>query len=510
MEHRGKRLTWNIRTYRTLPIGDETTLDINNFWASLPMSTQDEIFALYEDMYEALETYENPKQLDEYLIKKVAALFKLHPYDKIMEYYHGKAKIKLPLNLKDRYLPNDDVPDLTYLRKEYHELMGLSILLKIMIPIWGTYIVWISSIAGTNFKEYRAAGLLKEAGLEKTAGYARLVRYISTYWDGYMQEHSGAAILAGLGGSEVPSWLLGNVLIRHVATTQLIQQSNPAIPPISISAIYNYIDHLVKTMDKLFGGKITEKGLDGNSSGDDDNTSVAENYKIKQEISEGIIVTHEVQLTRLHENILTRLAPDADVKQLRALKRKTKEHFKDGFYPTSFSKALCKWVLDPVVTAGILDYVNYDAIISAHEITYTLLKHWGFDRIALLIFGRESQGNIAANVMRQQITDQQLEVLNQIYPHTPNTNLKRKPSKRDSNVAVVGIRYVINPLYSTWWEIAPWEDEEQYASYGIKNRIMGMPADIETLLADLIIHLKTKVHPGLTSIVDLSNPQPVP
>lgn len=508
MEHRGQTLTWNIRTFRSVKVNANFVTDINGYWAKLPLEQQDAIFNLYQQIADAFESIEATRRLDEALLRLVAELFKYHPFEDIMKYYHSFSRIKLPTDLKDGY-GRKDTPELTYLRNEYYELLGLAIVLKIMVPIWGTYISIIAAETGTNFKEYRAARLLQRASIVNSNAYKRLYNYIYTYWEGYTEEHSGAAIVAGLDGSQVPNWLLGNVLIRRISTTGLLQANDPSPPEMIISAIYNYIDYLTKTMDKQFGGRINEKGLENSSASDDDNTSVAENYKIKQEISEGLIVTHELHLINNAHGILQRLDPTCPVDNLRQVQHLCQSfNNTDVFQPTLLSKALTMWVLDPVVTAKMIDYVNYNAVLSAHMITYTLLKHWGYHSLALLLFAQRAPNDVAQYSVKLQITDEQMDVLDKIYPHAPNTNTKRKPARRDNNVAAVGIRQVASALYATWWQIASWENEQDYPGISIKNRVIGIPHDLEPRLADLVIHLKTNIHPGLQSWVDLKTGKP--
>lgn len=501
IEHRGEILSWDIVTYRSLKVNENLITDINNYWFRLPMETQDKIFQIYSDISEVFDTTENTRKLNEALVRLVAQLFEYHSFDDVMNYYTNFSRIKLPPDLRDHYVEGN-IPELTYLRNEYKDLIVFSICLKIMIPIWGRYIA-LTGVENTTMKEYRAAALLSGSNIVKCRAYERLKSYTTTYWEGYTDDHSGAAILAGLDGSQVPNYLMGNVLIRRISAYELIQISSQEPSQTIISAIFNYIDNLTKMMDRQFGGRINEKSLE-NSVGDDDNTSFAENYKIKQEVSEGIIATHEVHLIRHTESILSRLNPEYPVDKFRPFMDVLHKTFPNGFAPTVLSKALCQWVLDPVITAKMLDYVNYEAVLSAHAATYMLLRSWGYNSLALYIFAeKQPSGQMMNNVVRMQVTDQQLEQLEKIYPYSQNVTTKRKPSRRDSNVAVVAIRYVLESLYGYSWAVAPWEDPNQYPTIPMNDRCITLYPDIELQLADLIIFLKTKVHPGLTSIIDL-------
>lgn len=500
IEHRGEILSWDIVTYRSMKVSDNLITDINNYWSRLPLDKQDAIFNIYKEISDTFDTIENSRMLNAALLRLVAQLFEYHSFDDVLNYYKHYSRIKLPPDLRDHYVEGN-IPELTYLRTEYMDLIAFSIALKSMIPVWGRYIA-LTGVENAALKEYRAAALLSESNIVNCRAYERLKLYTTTYWEGYTEEHSGAAILAGLDGSQVPLYLMGLVLIRRISSYELVQETSGEQSQTIISAIFNYIDNLTKTMDKTFGGRINEKSLE-NSVGDDDNTSFAENYKIKQEVSEGIIVAHEVHLIRYPESIITRLNPEYQVENFKPFLELLYKSFPEGFIPTPISKALCQWVLDPVITAKMLDYVKYDAVLAAHAATYMLLRSWGFNTLALFVFAeKQITQQMMNNVVRMQVTDQQLEELERLYPFAPNVTTKRKPSRRESNVAVVAIRHVLEPLYGVSWRVAPWEQPSQYPTVPMNERMFSMFSDIEQQLANLVIFLKTKVHPGLKSIVE--------
>lgn len=498
VEHKGQELVFEIKTFRTLNVTPNLITDINRYWAGLPAEAQDQIFQIYQKIQTVFESVENIRVLDQYLIKLTNQLFEYHRFEDIMAYYRSRSNIKLP-QLKDAYSSDRDVPELTYLRGEYYELIGLCIVMKIMIPIWGSYIAFVAGDMGSNFKEYRAARLLRGLPITHSSGYTRLMTYINAHWEGNTDKQMSAAILAGLDENQVPSWLMGNVLVRRIATAELIQSDSVVPANTIITDVYNFIDSLSNTMDKQFGGRINEKGLD-NSGNDEDNTSVIENYKIKQELSEGVIMSHEVYMTDYAEQILKRLAPDCPLARLRENFRKVKDFMDNDIPVKHLSTRLVQWILHPVVTAQSLDRVGYDALKSTYVIAYTLLEYWGYQDLAILLMSKMENRPVASNVIRQTITQQQLDALNKIYPYTPNTHLKRKIAKSDTNIAVTGIRSVILPIYSYWWRVPDWINPADYPQLRIENSIMPTMGDIEIRLADLIIFLKTQVHNQLPRI----------
>ena len=71
--------------------------------------------------------------------------------------------------------------------------------------------------------------------------------------------------------------------------------------------MYRYITNTIKSLDKRFKGKIRNK-KNKPTGDDDDNASVIEGYKVKQEQSDGDLVTLSVYSERI-EDIIFRLQP---------------------------------------------------------------------------------------------------------------------------------------------------------------------------------------------------------
>lgn len=506
IEHRGEELHWNTRTFRKLKMDDYTVIDINKYWELLPIETQDKIFAIYKQILEAFETTEVTKRLDAILTPLVTELYKYHRYEDIANYFHKHAKVKMYEELSDTYT-NGLEPDLTYLKKDYVGLVILTIALKPMIPIFGQYISTVQAEVGNQFKEYVAAGLLRQTDIVKSPGYERLAVYINAYWEGDVEDFSSAAVLSGLDKAQVPEWLLGIVLIRRIAVARLIQTWQPDTPTVIITDIYNLIKSQVNTFDKSFGGRVNEKGLDRGIRGDDDdNTSVIENYKIKQEVAEGIIATHDVFLKTRGLHILKRIDETCPEKLYHDIKKKFFTHLttKDAegnmsslYTPESFTITLIKWTLDPVVTARSIDEISFDAILEGAFVTHALLTHWGYKHIAIMLFAERQRTSSSAlvNMVRTELTDEQYAELEKIYPHTPNTILRRKTAKYESNVGVRAIRTLLSQFYSSWWKIAPWEQQKDYPDLTINNeRVIPLPTDMERVLADFIIFTRGTNH----------------
>lgn len=492
LEDSNRVLEFEVSNYRKFEIGGDYILDINKYWASKSQMVQSTIFDLYRQINNAIETIEDTKVLDRQLTYLIGQLYQYHPYDDILAYVR-MSDIKIPqmTNKNEGY-----IQELTYRTDDYVGLLALVLAMKPMVPIWASYMQAIKNEIGGSLKEYRAASLLKEAGIIHSEGYLRLFSYINEYWNGYTKNHSSAAIIEGIDRFTVPDWLMGNVLVRRISTAPLEQKGDNEDPKIIISAVYNCIENLVSNMDKCFGGRVNNKSADGGYETDEDNSSVIENYKIKQEVSEGVIKAHEVYLRDKPIEILKRIDETCPVENFYKVKDKFERSFKQ-FEIDSFRLYIVKWVLDPVVTARTLDELGYEAVMNGYHIAYSLLNHWGFNHIALLLYATRHKQAAFSNVKRLKITDEQLTKLEAIYPHRPESLAKRKIPRVEANVGSRAILTLLNNLYGSWWELAPWESSDHYPKLDIRDRITAIPFDIEPMLADMVIHTRGVLYPKL-------------
>lgn len=501
IEHKGERLVFNVSTYRNLKVTNNIVFDINNYWSRLPVDVQDKIFNCYQQAWYDFKEIENTRRLDEAMIKTFEELYQYHTFEELKVYIGLHSNLKWPTDLKTEY-GDGHVKELTYLKDEYRDLIVLALAMKVALPIFGEYIDFIHGEISNNTKNYRAAGLLVKSEIVQSSGFQRLKEYVQAAWEGNKNDHSTAAVIAGIDKSQAPQWLLGNVLVRRLANAELIQANSTDDPRMLVSMIFNYSDHLTGTMDKEFGGRINDKSLDSGTLGDDDNTSVAENYKIKSDVSEGIILTHQIFISTRQEAILQRLDKTVNLEEYHRYRKLFDKNYQE-FTVTILGKTIVQWVLHPVVSAEIIEYVNYDAVISAYIMAYTLLKHWGYDHIAMMLIAQPHKGTTqfqsVAGFARRQITPEQLNQLDELYVDAPQDNRKRQASRLHRNVAANAILTLTGELYGTWWKVAPWEDEKMLIDLhaNVMERLTALPYDIDTELAKLIIFLKTEIHPGL-------------
>ena len=150
------------------------------------------------------------------------------------------------------------------------------------------------------------------------------------------------------------------------------------------------------------------------------------------------------------------------------------------------------------MTAKIIEYVDYDAVINMYVMAYTLLKHWGFDHVAMILLSQPdtsaNNGGVAAYA-RKGITPDQMKALDEIYVDSPQDNRRRQKSRLHTNVAANAIALLTTEVYGMWWKVCSWEDPKMLLALhaNVQERLVALPYDMDQELARLVIHLKTNI-----------------
>lgn len=170
----------------------------------------------------------------------------------------------------------------TYLRDDYLELVNMAILYKPMIPIWAEYGRLLEQLSSTNsYREYQSMSLLSRSTAVNIPPLDRLRRYVDT--SSLDSKTAMSAALGGIGSSELPDWLMSMVIIRKLVIIELSSYEDSSN---IVSVVYHHVRNTIKSVDRKFSGRIREKSKPRGED-DDDNKSIVETYKIKQEISDG-------------------------------------------------------------------------------------------------------------------------------------------------------------------------------------------------------------------------------
>ncbi len=495
LSHRGEESFWDISSYyqrsgeKTPALADNTMFDeINAYWAQLSPERQQAIWDTYCQAREILDTHYDIDALRRPLAQVVKQLYDLMPIQEIA-YWSKFQGIRLPSTLKDHY-GDRDPPDRTYLRQDYQGLVALAIALRPMLPIWGEFIGSTHKEAGNAFKEYQALRLLQHASITQSQEWQRLELYVHASLENSQQPTlSSTAVLTGLGSAEMPTWLLGLVVVRRLTVAPIsAKEDNSSL----ISNIHQYISNTLKSQDRKLGtqkfggtGKVSDKNKPDKNP-EDQKASVVELYKVKQEVSDGDLVILNVYTEDVHR-MAAGIDPTYDawkvdrcvecIQQLQHLR--TEPHWMH----------LAQWVVHPVMSPRGVPHLNKPSLLRVLAVTQALLWHWGFYDLAALATASplqtaEDQTGVFAEG-RPRIPKQLVDQAGIHWPHY-RAGRGKQVTERQQNVGTRAADKFCDAVTANDWQLhCPTELLELTSRYP-NTRRLKLPQDIRATTMNLL------------------------
>lgn len=486
-EHNGESLEWRGNTYNRTKLAEPEKFfdDINGYWAGLPFTQQNEIWAIYKQINDTLNVVLNGSKTHSTLQILLKKLYLLHPLDSLNYWIRMKSKVKYPPDLKTEFT-KDDIKEMTYLRSDYEGLLTLTLALRIVLPVFSKYMAAAEKESGGQFKEYLAMSLLATTNIAECAYMERLRVYVAASSSIDENKPSLALILGGLGSAQIPAYLLALAVTRRVAVAELKTSGDPVV---IISNVWNYISSTSRDLDKKFGGSTKDKNVTESAS-EDDKSSVVENYKIKQEVTEAATIPDTVFMER-YIDVPRQIDPTITEQEIKRLWNH--QRILSTFTPLPFQLYLAGWVLAPTVSARSIEHLEYNALIIALVTAQGLLWHWGFPDLAALMTATKAPpapgmefGSSMMSRGYKAATPEMIEVLDSQYPYWKRTS-KKGGRTIDSNYALIGVRELMQEINASDWELKAPKDLIESVTMLEYDNGYAAPLDLEYQLVDFII-----------------------
>lgn len=500
MEHNGETLDWNMKRFTRSPINENVVCDINTYWSRLPKESQDSIWAIYKDIMN-LFWYSPYELLTERLSLKIVELYKYHDFDIIQNYILNEANVTVfdTIFEKPEAGRNEET---TYCLNEFYGLLALIVYLRPLLPILSEYTIVLDSKFPSPFVIHNAVRIIGVTKIVHCEPYRYLRRYVFSFWKGKSATPtSSAPAIAGLGDTEVPEWILTNVIFKPLLVFPILHggggsnetQFNPVVK--LYWAVKTWTDEHHKQFDV-----ITTKTAGGSDIGDDDDkTSIAEHYKITSDISEGTIVFHEVFSLKT-ESVLKNQDETCPKEIFNAL---VDNQIRQPVNISETHITLMQWVLSETIAVDSLAHISYKALASLNVVCSSLLFHWGFPKLALIsLSSPEEDKNINIHtVMTKNNLNRDLQIkLENLFSHL-SYYVNPKANKKRSNPIIEDIEaYADSFGYNNWtYSVTPEVYEYLKAcnshSFSIPKECTGLfliPHDIADELAKLILFKEEK------------------
>lgn len=509
--HDGKTRSWNtLSSVFDPPMreGFDVFEHINRYWAQLPNEIQENIFNVYERVYDAFNKFWEQESLAKALRPLIAELFFLHPQESVALWVQLRSDIQVPPSIKPRFDPSlgmTGTPERTYLTEDYKKLVPLSITMRIMIPIWGEFIFRGKKDLGTVFKEYQAYQLLAHSNILQSQAMIRLSTFVSHT---ITRDHSlDAAIISGIGTEDFPTWVLAHAVVRRLcyADVRGLDQKGSSL----VTYLYNFITQKTSSLDAQLG---PIKPKPDQSQGDgENNLSKLEGFKVKQAVPIGdiAIVSCYIQNAMRYANstkkamaemrpnsLLSRLCPDPAFPSLVKQAGQSASHLmKERISPCQVN--IAGWILSEYVNIRAIPHLQKLDVIAIIALAQAYLWYNGHYELAALITaaardrGRQvhsiGDGNFRIPKVSKALTEE--IVVEFCYLRRSNSRAK---NVKLNNPVIDAIETVTEQLMAYNWSSNLHPTWDLGPAYVQGSRLM-VPGDIREQLGKLILEIDNRI-----------------
>lgn len=479
----GEKLSWDISVYDRTRFKEikKPFKEVNTFLSYLSANKRKKLFGIYKRMHETIDTVAEPNQLSRSLIDLVGEFYELIPHSEIQSWFKLYGKVVMPDNLGTEYTA-DNPPDRTYLRDDYIELVILAITFRFMIPVWGEYMQRVKHQTGTIYKEYAAMRLMSKAN--SVLG-CQAMEKLRVYVEKSIPNDQSvlSAIFNGLGTQELPDFLLSLVIVRRLVVSDLDASKERGNV---ISNIFGFLTGVLKDLDRKFGGSVIDK-LKDNDFVEEDNVSIVETYKVKQEVATG-----DVELLGAYVESPVRVAQTIDpgitaqmVKWCRSavFKHQTMDI-------QQFQKTLVQWIIAPVISPIGVEYLNKSSLLNAMAVTQAILWRWGYYNLAALVTAEPvpmPDNTLIASDTRMRIPNHLVDRIVELYPYHHPAGDQGKA--RNNNVGCKAVRALAKSISGQVYHLYCPTDLRDKCTSLDGTGWMNVPGDLADSVAKLAIQL---------------------
>ena len=491
IEHAGQSVKIELGYYKSKMKETENMFrDINAFWAWRGDEEGAQIFALFEQIADSIDNTHHVQHKFREINDAVQKLSKLHEVTLVEHWARRYSDIRFPDNLVTE-LEESWRKEQTYFEDEYYQLTGMSIALKFMIPVWGGYMS--ARIADETFPEKRALALLDRTTLKESAPYQRLEEFVHFILENNGAQSTAGALLQGIGSLDLPDWMFSSVVVERLAPSTLSHKDDPAGEKATslIANLFNHIDNRLTGLDKKTSFRVNNKSPERGTRNEEDNTSIAEVYTLRHNLSEPQLAIFDYFSEDLERNARM-VKDDIDINHVKQMvvinmRRKRLNH-------QEFQLRLVGLVTRKVVSPRSYGYIDRQGTMNLISIAQVALHEWGFSTIAELISGQQVTtqhvlGEGMGRSGRDKIKDYREQALDALLPHKRMVKLNKGQKASEKNPALLAIDRIMSAVSGKLWET------EVTETIAAKSEMIKVPAgrrvpyEMSNLLADLFIEL---------------------
>ena len=366
---------------------------VNLYLASLPEESQRAMYGVYSDVFTFLNSINGDiEQLIPYIIQRIRAKMKeLYSYINEQHFYNwvwGSLMPTIPSDIKQLFEPGmPGTRERTYLVPDYRGLIPLLLGVRFATPICMQFMVLSEEPLPENRRDTFAFSLLADTWVAKCEAMKRLHLFTEkTIGNDCYQD---VAIHEGISSADYVDWTCTSMMIRKAP---VINVSGTLGTPAVVSVLWKFIDNKPDSLASS-GPKIRFKDTPSDGGDGDNNASVLEGYRTRQQLPIGQRILNPFYLQRTIEqldkgildplNFVARVCPEFDV-----------ELYKDAVSSvqalmtaeiTDEQAAITSWIFHPYLDARSVGNFRKAEMLHLLAMAQTVLLQQGRFWLAVLV-----------------------------------------------------------------------------------------------------------------------------
>lgn len=412
---------------------------INDWWETRDPALIEQFELNYQRIHDRFNDPIDPATFTKEMQKLMTPLLKPVDWENFKTWCLVKGRLFLT-NGEKTNLDEKDHAGITYFTEEYTDLMVFSVILKIVMPVWGAYHKAMDKVIGKDFLHMEAINTIAIPMITKLPPWKKLEDYVQHFADLRIKK-DGFTLTKGIGRGEIPDYLFSLALIKKVVIYNVRSRDRSIV-----TDVYHTLNERCGDVNKP---GVTQKLYMDEAS---EEISVVDQYKIVQRIPPAISAMIEHSLEDMEALIkdIDSTAPFKTVKTIR-------ENLPLGLTVADYHIALTGIVMNDVLGARNLMLVDYTHLLNAIAVSVVILKHKGFDEIAMLLTTQPSKRDMY-EINFSDITGRTFTVLDNAIAE--ELQLIYKYQSQQLNPGILLIESIVKDISRYDWNVdyAPFND----------------------------------------------------
>lgn len=346
--------------------------------------------------------------------------------------------------------------DGTYLVEDYKKLWCLCVAIRMMLPVWCEYINIINDVVSPSKHEVVCIGLLRDCdGIMNSDAMNKLRDYVNEKCKLEISKVS-TAILNGLSRAEIPEWVISMTIVKRLGVSEISSNEDRSH---LVTSIFGYIQGiLTRDLDRKNTGRVRDKFAFLTNDEDNDKHSLIEQYRVRQDITEGDVILYETYIQKYPERAAL------DLIKYRNIPQDQVELYLDKVrkciaYSTTLNtvqliqsqNCILAWTVNDIVPYQLLDRLSPACFKILIGIAQGYIWYFNLPDIAVALTAHHDtslENNLLMNSPNARVSPNMHQRLSSLYKHSHPRSVTDSQSQNvnSENVGVNPIREVIRGL----------------------------------------------------------------